>query len=259
MDGLPWSGHAGVKCCSCLPNMSSYMSPRSWLLAAWKLTRLNATVKMAPMYATARMAFSHAIRRWFCCMLHEDGSIACYRKFILSHVLSVSHFPYHVLVNFSMNAAKIVDSLVEFNADLEMAGTKDGSTPLGWCAFKDSYDVSWLCTYVLLFVFPCILHRQHVGDVNKPMCRSAARPLVTLYSMHVWQCLCSHVLYEHPQLQASAWHYILGPVSLFPCCTHDTDMHVCLQVAVKLLNAGCNVNAAGSVDGNTPLHWAASR
>jgi hypothetical protein len=41
-----------------------------------------------------------------------------------------------------MNNVHVAQILIEHKADLNLTGSKDGSTPLGWCAFKESVEVA---------------------------------------------------------------------------------------------------------------------
>ncbi len=159
----------------------------------------------------------------------------------MPHQYRISHFTYPVLVNLSMNAAKIVDSLIEFNADLEKAGTKDGSTPLGWCAFKDSYEVSRLCQCQVPLVFQRIKHGSHanVGDASRPACVEA---LFSVCLSHCSLCLCG-IDVNAPiyctcirQLQASSLTLdtrASQPFHVLPCACYK---HACI-CAYRLLSS----------------------
>jgi ankyrin repeat protein len=41
----------------------------------------------------------------------------------------------------SMNNVQVAQILLDHKADVDQPGSKDGSTPLGWCAFKESVEV----------------------------------------------------------------------------------------------------------------------
>ncbi len=102
-------------------------------------------------------------------------------------------------VNCSMNAFKIVDHLIQHNADLELPGAKDGSTPLGWCAFKDSYDVG--ISRFVRNIQTC--HMRHVFGVHvcylSLILGSHVSALFSSFSCALAACNCADRVHKRKQ------------------------------------------------------------